>query len=147
MKTIKINFLSERVLLGISMGLLLLLVTSCAKKIVFQTSPMVPAARGQVVVNKDKNKNYVIKIKIDNLAEVSRLEFPRNTYVVWMEIQGSQAKNIGRIESDSKILSSKLKATFKTVTAFKPSKIFITAEDSADAQYPSSLLVLETSRF
>ncbi|WP_269240221.1 hypothetical protein [Flavobacterium limnophilum] len=147
MKTTKFNFLSKNILLGTLVALLLLSFTSCAKKITFQTSTVVPAARGQVTVNKDNNKNYVVKIKIDDLAEVSRLEPSRNAYVVWMETDESQVKNIGRIKSDTKFMSSKLKADFETVTAFKPVKIFITAEDNADAQYPGSQLVLETNRF
>lgn len=147
MKTTKFNFFSKNFLLGASAILLLFSVTSCAKKIVFQNSTVVPAARGQVTVNKDNNKNYVVKIKINGLAEVNRLEPSRNAYVVWMETEESQVKNIGRIKSDSKFLSSKLKADFETVTAFKPVKIFITAEDNPDAKYPGYQLVLETNKF
>lgn len=146
MKTTKINLLSKNILLGAA-AVLLLSVASCAKKITFQTSTVVPAARGQVTVNKDNNKNYAVKIKINGLAEVKRLEPSRNVYVVWMETDESQIKNIGRIKSDSNFMSSKLKADFETVTAFKPSKIFITAEDNPDAQSPGSQLVLETNKF
>jgi len=147
MKTLKLNFSSRNLLLGASALLLLLSFSSCAKKITFQNSSVVPAARGKVTVDKDNNKNYVVKIKIDNLAEVSRLESSKKTYVVWMETDESQVKNIGQIKSDTKFISSKLKASFETVTAFKPIKISITAEDNADAQYPGSQLVLETNRF
>lgn len=99
MKTTKFNFVSKNVLLFAAAALVLLSLTSCAKKITFQTSTIVPAARGQVTVNKDNNKNYVVKIKIDNLAEVNRLEPSRNAYVVWMETDESQVKNIGRIKA------------------------------------------------
>jgi len=64
-----------------------------------------------------------------------------------METEESEIKNIGQIKSDTKFISSKLKASFETVTAFKPSKIFITAEDNADAPSPGSQLILETRRF
>lgn len=147
MKTLKLNFCSRNLLLGASALILLLSFTSCAKKIAFQNSSVVPAAQGKVTVNKDSNKNYVVKIKIDNLAEVSRLESSKKTYVVWMETDESLVKNIGQIKSDSKFISSKLKASFETVTAFKPEKIFITAEDNADAQYPGNMIVLETNKF
>lgn len=146
MKTAKFNFLSN-FLLGATAVVLLLSVTSCAKKIAFQKSTVVPAARGQVTVKKDDNKNYVVKIKINGLAEVNRLEPSRNSYVVWMETDDTQVKNIGRIKSDSNFMSSNLKATFETVTAVKPEKIFITAEDNPDTQSPSSQLVLETNKF
>lgn len=147
MKTPKFNFLSRNILLGASIVLLLLSLTSCAKKITFQTSSVVPAARGKVTIDKDNNKNYDVKIKIYDLAEVDRLEPSRKAYVVWMETDESQIKNMGQIKSDTKFISSKLKATFETVTAFKPTKIFITAEDNADVQYPGNQLILETNRF
>lgn len=147
MKTLKLNFLAKNLSLGALALVMLLSLTSCAKKITFQNSSVVPAAEGKVTVDKDNNKNYVVKIKIDNLAEVKRLEPSKNTYVVWMETDESIVKNIGQIKSDTKFISSKLKASFETVTAFKPEKIFITAEDNADAQYPGNIRVLETNKF
>ena len=147
MKTLKFNFFLRSLLLGVPVLLLLLSLSSCAKKITFQNSLVVPAARGQVTVDKDNNKNYVIKIKIDNLAEVKRLESSKNMYIVWMESDKSQAKNIGQIKSDTKFISSKLKAYFETVTAVKPTKIFITAENNANVQNPGNQLILETNRF
>lgn len=147
MKTLKFNFLSRNILLGATLALLLLSLTSCAKKITFQTSSVVPAARGNVTIDKDNNNNYAVKIRINNLAEVKRLEPSRIAYVVWMETDASQVKNIGQIKSDTKFISSKLKATFETVTAFKPTKIFITTEENPDVQYPGNQLILETNRF
>jgi hypothetical protein len=120
---------------------------SCGKNVSFQTSSVVPAAEGDVKVNKDSNKNYLIKIKISNLAEVSRLEPSKNVYVVWMETDESLIKNIGQVKSDTGFMSSKLKASFETVTSFKPSKIFITAEDHADVKSPGMQMVLSTNRF
>lgn len=147
MKILNFTLFFKNTLLGIFTVLFLLSLTSCAKKVIFQTSTIVPAARGQVNVKKDNNNNYLIKIKIDNLAEVKRLDPPKNVYVIWMETDESLVKNIGQIKSDTKFMSSKLKATFETVTAFKPSKIFITAEDNADTTYPGSQFVLETNKF
>jgi hypothetical protein len=42
-----------------------------SKKVAFQTSSIVPAARG-VKITKDSTKNYLVEIKVENLAEVSR---------------------------------------------------------------------------
>jgi hypothetical protein len=120
---------------------------SCAKKIAFQTSAIVPAARGDVKIKQDENKNYLIQIELENLAEVKRLDPPKNAYVVWMESDDSMVKNIGQIKSDTKFLSSKLKASFETVTPVKPSKIYITAEDNADVQFPGKQLIMETKGF
>lgn len=98
-------------------------------------------------VNKDDNKNYVIKIEIKNLAEVNRLQPAKNAYVIWMITDENSTKNMGQIKSGSSMMSSKLKASFETVTAFKPTKVFITAEDDGDVQYPGATVVLSTDRF
>jgi len=119
--------------------------SSCATKAQFQTSSIVPAARGTVVVKKDWNKNYVIKIKLYNLAESSRLTPPRNSYVVWMEAEDNGVKNLGKIKSASSFMSKELNASFETVTPFKPYKIFITAEDDAMIQFPVTDVVLTTN--
>ena len=121
--------------------------TSCSQKIAFQNSTVVPAAQGKVTIKKDSNKNYAIKIKISNLAEVQRLQPAKNVYVVWIETEENNIKNIGRIKSDSGFLSSKLKATFETVTSFKPTKVFITGEDNQDVSFPGYQMVLTTNKF
>ena len=120
---------------------------SCSRKVTFLTSPTVPAARGFVKVKKDDNKNYLIKIDLSNLAEVTRLQPSKNAYVVWLESDDHVAKNIGQIKSSESLLSNKLKASFETVSSSKPSKIYITAEDNAEIQYPGSQLVISTDNF
>ena len=126
---------------------LLFLFTGCAQKISFQGSSVVSAARGTVKIKKDNNKNYTIDISLYNLAEVQRLDPPRQTYVVWMVIDEGQTKNIGQIKSGEKMLSKKLKASLNTVSSFKPVKIFITAEDDAAIQFPGNQVILSTSNF
>lgn len=147
MKTARISFFSKIILLGTSAILVLLSFASYFKKVMFLASCVVPAARGQVTIKKDKNENYVLKIKIDDLVEVKTLEPSKNMYIVWMETEELMVKNMGQIISDTRCISSKLKAAFETVTAFKPTKIFITAEDNAEIQYPGAQFVLETNRF
>ena len=141
------NFFSKYILLSASAAFLLLSFTSYVKKIKFLTSSVVPAALGYVTIKKDKNENYVIKIKIEELAEVKKLEPSKNRYIVWMETEELMVKNMGQIISDTRCISSKLKAAFETVTSFKPTKIFITAEDDAEIQYPGTQFILETNRF
>jgi hypothetical protein len=102
----------RNILFGLLIGAAIVTIGSCAKKINFQTSPAVPAARGTVKVEKDNNQNYVINIDIFNLAEAKRLSTNEQTYVVWME-SGSQAvKKLGQINSSTKMFSKKLKASF-----------------------------------
>ncbi len=134
-------------ILGFSAMLVLFSSSSCSKKSAFLTSSVVPAARGDVQVTRDNNKNYIIKLDIVNLAEPERLLPPKKLYVVWMVTDQNLTKNIGQIDSSSRAFSSKLKADFQSSSAFKPIKIFLTAEDDSNVQYPGSTVVLSTSNF
>jgi hypothetical protein len=128
----------------IATALIMFTLSSCATKAIFLTSAVVPAAEGSITVKEDGNKNYVIKVQIINLANSQRLTPPKNVYVVWMIADNNITKNIGQIISSSGSLSNKLKASFETVSSFRPTKIFITAEDEANIQYPLSDVVLTT---
>jgi hypothetical protein len=119
----------------------------CRAQADFLISPVVPAARGYVMVTKDKYNNYIIKINVSNLAEAGRLTPPKNTYVVWMVTDKDSAKNIGQIRTSTSLLSKKLKASFETKSSFKPVRIFITAEYDPNLQYPNSTVVLTTKEF
>ncbi|MDD2797315.1 MAG: hypothetical protein PHV20_01855 [Bacteroidales bacterium] len=121
--------------------------SSCAQKVTFKTSSVVPAARGYVKIKKDKNENYNIEVKLFNLAEVNRLQPSKETYIVWMVTEQELVKNIGLVKSASSIFSKSLEGSFETVSSSKPSKIFITAEESSDVQVPGSKIVLATERF
>jgi hypothetical protein len=118
--------------------------SSCSKPTTFLTSTVVPAAEGTIKLKKDKNKNYNIEIKLDNLAEVERLQPPRKVYVVWMENEEGRVKNLGQINSSHEGLTKKLKASFETVSPFKPTKIYITAEEESNVNYPSTMVVLQS---
>jgi hypothetical protein len=127
--------------------LLLSTLGSCSKKINFLTSSVVPAARGYVKVSNDKNKNYVIQIHLLDLAEVQRLQPSKQTYIIWLNTEQDVLKNIGQLRSSTGNMSRQLKATFETVSSFKPTKIFITAEDDPSVQYPATQVVLSTDTF
>jgi hypothetical protein len=136
------------VLSFVGLSLIALLgLSSCASRTNFLISTVVPAAEGTIRIKKDKNKNYDIVIKMYNLAEVERLEPPKKAYVVWMENEEGRAKNLGQIISSHEFLTKKLRSTFETVSPFKPTKIYITAEDEANVISPSSMIVLLSNPF
>ncbi|MDX9772254.1 MAG: hypothetical protein RBT02_02405 [Bacteroidales bacterium] len=116
--------------------------TSCSKKTFFLQSSVVPAAQGYVEVSRDKSENYIIKIELKNFAEVEKLDPSNRTYVVWMITDRQSTVNIGRIST-----TNSLKASFNTLSSFRPVKIFITAEEQEDARYPNSMVILTTDRF
>ena len=147
MKLLQLIPMTKNILLFVFTIIFLLSITSCATTAKFETSAVVPAARGDVKVTKDNNNNYKVKISISNLAEVNRLQPARETYVVWLVSDQDETKNLGQLKSSSGTFSSKLKASFSAVTSYKPSKIFITAEDDATTLYPSGQTILSTDRF
>jgi hypothetical protein len=77
-----------------------------------------------------------------DLAGSERLTPPKSTYVVWLVTADNRAKNIGQINT-----SNSLDANFETVSAFRPSKIMITAEDDANLLYPSYSEVILTTDY
>jgi hypothetical protein len=127
--------------------MILMFTSSCARKISFQTSSVVPGAQGSVKLKKDNNSNYQIQVFLANLAEPGRLTPPKSNYVVWMESDNNYIKNIGQINTSSSFMSKRLTASFETVSAVKPTKIYITAEDDPGVQYPSAQIVLSTEQF
>lgn len=147
MNTFKFNTLVTKLFLGLFTLLFLFSFEVSAKKVKFQTSTVVPAARGYAKVTRDNNRNYRIKIQIRDLAEVTRLTPSKLTYIVWMVTDEEITKNMGQINSTTSLLSKKLKASFETVSSFTPAKLFITAEDDPSRQYPGTQVVLSTDRF
>ncbi len=124
-----------------------LLIASCSQKVSFITSTVVPSAQGNIKIAKDDNNNHTIDIIVQRLADPSRLIQSKKTYVVWMETESNGTKNIGQLNSSDSFFSSTMKASLHTVTPFKPTKIFVTAEDNANIQQPGSLVVLTTKSF
>ncbi len=120
---------------------------ACSKKATFLNSSVVPGAKGAASVSKDRNKNYVIKVDLTDLADPSRLQPSREMYIVWMETDNNLTRNIGQIKTSSSMFSKRMKSTFQTISSFKPTRIFITAEDDSDVQYPRNEVVMTTSNF
>lgn len=145
MKTLKLKKIPTA-FIAIAAIFMVLSMSSCSHKVSFQTSSIAPAARGTVQVKKDKNNNYGIHVSITNLSEPKRLTPAKQTYVVWAETP-SGVKNIGKMNSSSSILSKTLKASLNAVSVEKPTRIFVTAEDSDNISFPGSLIILTTDSF
>lgn len=115
---------------------------SCSKKMHLNGSTVVPAAEGTIKYKKGANRNYTIDLKILHLASPQKLTPPKEYYVLWMETEKNGTKNLGQIISSDSWLSNALKASLTTVTAFKPVRFFVTAEDAPNISYPGSQVVL-----
>jgi hypothetical protein len=147
MKTNKPGNLTKRLIFGILTFLLVFLFSSCSKHFSFLTSSVVPAAEGTVNIKKDRNKNYVVRVQIADLAEVDRLQGNKVTYVVWLVSDNERIENVGQLKSKRSLLTKQLKATIKTVSPSNPIKVFVTAENDGSVIYPIGQVVLSTDRF
>lgn len=124
----------------------IMLATACSPKIGFNTSTVVPTAEGSVKAKKDKNGNYIVTTEIVNLAPPDKLPNPQNLYVVWAETPDG-TKNLGQIKTSKTMFGKALKAGLTATTTTKPSRIFVTAEQTATTEYPGNYVVLTTDNF
>jgi hypothetical protein len=141
------NKLIKNIVSGILLTTFIVLFAACTKEISFLNSSVVPAAKGSVSITTDSNKNYILKIQVSDLAEVERLESSKATYVVWMETDKGNFENIGQLKSSASFFSKQHLASLKTASSYKPVKVFITAENDINAQYPDNQIVLSTGKF
>jgi hypothetical protein len=118
------------------------LATSCAKKMTFQQSTVVPTAEGRVKIKKDDNGNYAINLKVTHLAPPDRLTPPKKVYIAWLVTENERARNIGQLRSTKGFFTRKYNASLDAVSVYKPIRIFITAEDDATPTFPGSPTVL-----
>jgi hypothetical protein len=147
MRTQKINKIKNAIFYGMLVAMMMTFSTACAQKVKFLNSSVVPAAKGTVKVKQDKNKNYTIKVEIEDLAEVERLQSSNETYVVWMETDKGNTENLGQLKSSKSFLSKQKTASLETLSSFKPNKVFVTAESGINVRTPSGPIILTTDNF
>jgi hypothetical protein len=132
---------------GILMIAVMLFINSCATSESFLNSSVVPAATGKVKVKKDGNQNYIIKLHVEDLAAVERLQSSNKMYVVWMETERGIFENLGQLNTKTGFMSKQRTASLETVSSFKPVKVFITTENEKNVRYPDQEVILTTGRF
>ena len=130
-----------RKLITICLALALLCtVTYAAKKYPMTAASIVPAARGEIASDKDKNGNTRLKITVQHLAKLENLTPPGAAYVVWFQERGGNSENQGQLKVDKN-----LDATFETVTPLKSFDVFVTAEQEPRAKEPRGPQVLSAT--
>ena len=147
MKTQQSHQMRKKFFSGILMIAVMLLIASCATSESFLNSSVVPGATGTVKVKKDGNQNYLIKLQVEDLAAIERLQTSKEMYVVWMETERGIFENLGQLNSSTGFMSKQRKASLETVSSFKPVKFFITAENEKDVRYPDQEVILTTDKF
>ena len=107
------------------------------RKIQLMAGSVTPAAHGTVTVKIGQNGNTDLDIKAGSLAPPSSLTPAENVYVVWIESPGHDPQNCGQLQP-----GQKENAELHTETAYKSFKLFITAQQNAQAQEPSGPQIL-----
>ena len=115
--------------------------TSCGKKISFLPSTVIPTAKGYVKIKPDNNDNYAVNLQVKDIVKSKDLQPGKETYVVWVETQENRAHHLGKLESSKGIFSKTRKAKLISVTAAKPVRVFVTAEDNSTPQFPSEVIL------
>ena len=106
----------------------------------------VPAAAADVIVGnlwhrgKDKNNNTQFVLKAKHLAKPGLLTPPANSYVVWLQQEGSQPQSQGELKVGNN-LNGELKAT----TPLKNFNVFVTAETDSQTKTPSDQVILQAT--
>ncbi|MEO7444663.1 MAG: hypothetical protein ABIT96_01205 [Ferruginibacter sp.] len=120
---------------------------SCAKKVSFIPSPLVPQAEGIARIKKDKNNNYEIQVNITYLPPASKIDGAKDTYVVWAVTTQNNTKKLGQINTSNGLLSSKYKASLTIAIPEEPTRIYITSEYNALVEYPGPDMIMSTKTF
>lgn len=115
-------------------------IAAAAQKFPMTASSAVPAARGKVEIDKDKNGNVRLNMNVEHLADPQNLTPSAAVYVVWLQEKAGNPQNQGELKVDKN-----LKARFETVTPSKSFDVFVTGERDSGAKVPSGPEVLRTA--
>ncbi len=121
----------------------LLLSAGCAThKIVFQGSPLQPAADAKAKIRLDQNENTLVELELQHVAPADKLWPPKVVYVVWAEDTEGQMFQLGQLR-----VNEERAAYFNGTTALERFRLVITAEDEPRPEQPSQPHMLATDFF
>lgn len=115
-------------------------VVMVAKQFPMTASSAVPAARGHVDVDKDKNGNLQVNVHVEHLANPQNLTPAASSYVVWVQDKAGSAENKGQIKVDKD-----LNGKFEMTTSMKSFDLFVTGEKDFNVKAPNGAEVLRAS--
>lgn len=118
-----------------------LLLMGCAHRVHMMNANFVPAARGSVKVDQDRNGNLVVHVAVKHLSPATGLTPPRSDYVVWLRPQGKPPEAQGQLV----VNPSTLEGSFSTTTPYHQFELFITAESSPKPTVPTGPQVLHST--
>ena len=166
MKRIKTNRLSNILVAGTALVLLVNGLEACSKKSNSSKSskaattsqpmgenPPAPAPAPPVEeketmqIKRDAAGNFVIQLLLKDLQPVKLMKPVKEGYVVWMVNESNVTTPIGTIEGANTWTDKKDKVNFEATSALRPVKLFITAETNLATEKPGTQIVWTTKNF
>lgn len=128
---------SKNIFIGCALSFIL--IAGCAHKEDMVASNVAPTAQGELKVDKDKQDNSEITVKVKHLAPPDKI-FPGATnYVVWIQPEGTDTfQNVGALNVDKD-----LEGKYKTTVPYKEFRVIITPEMGNMAQAPSGPAIFD----
>jgi len=114
-------------------------IAEASKKYPVTASSAVPAAKGEVSVDKDKNGNMQVNLRVEHLANPQNLTPTASVYIVWLQDKEERPENKGQMKMDKN-----LQGSFETVTSSKSFDLFVTGEKDPATKTPTGQEVLRT---
>jgi hypothetical protein len=108
------------------------LFSACAETTRFPISSLAPAAEIKAKTKVDNNNNNVITVEARNLASPERIDPSSTAYVLWIETDDNQIRNLGQLINENAET-----ATLTTITPYDFKEMFITAEARGNVSTPS----------
>lgn len=112
---------------------------ACANKTPLVSTPLVPAAVGEVKLSTDDNNNTKVELQVKYLAPASQLSPPRNAYVVWTRTGTGNPEKQGVLE-----IGDNREGKIQFITTASNFEVVVTAEESPNARFPSSTVALRS---
>jgi hypothetical protein len=103
-------------------------------------SSIVSAAKGSIEIEKDRNGNTELRLKVEHLANPTSLSPSQANYAVWVQEKTGVPTNQGELK-----VNGKLEGAFQTVTPDKHFDLFITGENNGTVKSPSGPEVMRTT--
>lgn len=106
----------------------------CATKVPLSSSADIPAARGEVKLDRTDQGNTKVEVTVKHLAEPAQVQQGATTYVVWAAPRDAFAtpQSLGALR-----VGDDLEGKLETTTPLRAFDLFITAEPSASVPQPS----------
>ncbi len=118
-------------------------VSGCmAQNVMFQGSPLQPAADARATIRVDQNENTLVELELEHIAPAEKLWPPRALYVVWVEDSEGEIQQLGKLR-----VNDERKAHFQGTTELERFRLLITAEDNPRPEQPSQPYMLATDYF